>query len=172
MIIRNLRAFMIISLTIEIYNKHKSLPVWLWDKSYAFDFVTMQLHSILVAMHLQRFALQALYQIALNYSVLPCILIALNCIPFKFYTAHCSFAVLQCFWLLSMSFTPFQHFLSTVTLHWNCRHAICLNLKLKFNLKRLNSHFKEQLPLFFLYWAAVSLQHLSSVLRPSSGALV
>ena len=51
MIIRNLRAFMIISLTIEIYNKHKSLPVWLWDKIYfherhAFNFVTMQLHSI------------------------------------------------------------------------------------------------------------------------------
>jgi len=156
MIIRNLRAFMIISPTIEIYNKHKSLPVWLWDKSYFHSTILWQCYQIGFCanlciykdLHCKQIALCL---IALNHNALHCIFIALNCIHFKCYTASFSVAV---FLLLPMSFTSFQHLLSTMTLHWNC-------------LRRLNSHFKKQLSLFFLCWAAVSLQ--SSVLRPASG---
>jgi len=130
MIIRNLRAFMIISLTIEIYNKHKSLPVWLWDKSYFHSTILWQCYQIgfcanLVAMHLHRFALQA------NCIVFNCIKSQLHFHCLELYT----FQMLHCFLQCCSVFASFYelYFFSTSSI--NCDFALKLFEEAKFTFQ-------------------------------------
>ena len=131
MIIRNLRAFIIISPTIEIYNKHKSLPVWLWDKSYFHSTILWQCYQIgfcdnLVAMHLQRFVLHA-NCVKLQY-------VALYFLCFGLYT----FQMLHCFLLccsVAVFFASFYELYFYSTFSINCDFALKLFEEVKFTFQ-------------------------------------